>query len=270
MANIAFKRGLAANLPANGSAVDGVFYLTTDSHRLYVGQDTSLVELNRYILEVANTGALPSSPAEGDFVWVKEGNMLLVCTDPKNATALNRWTQINPPDTDDDTQVTGISDMNVASNADGITVSFKIAQTTTDIKGKTSAAPSIPVSFTIAASDLATANEVAVDLDVAAKNDGANIKTGGPGADAAGGQVNLLPGSNVTIGVSGSDVTFSAKDTTYTLAAASDKITLTNNLTNGANTLSLADDNIVNLTASGNTITAAHAAFNPAKSNSTA
>ena len=49
MANIAFKRGLAANSPS--SAADGVFYLTTDSHRLYVGQGTSLVELNRYILD---------------------------------------------------------------------------------------------------------------------------------------------------------------------------------------------------------------------------
>jgi hypothetical protein len=36
MANVAFKRGLSANLPI-GNAVDGVFYLTTDTNRLYVG-----------------------------------------------------------------------------------------------------------------------------------------------------------------------------------------------------------------------------------------
>ena len=69
--------------------------------------------------------------------------------------------------------------------------------------------------------------------------------------------------------VSGSDVTVNAKDTTYTLTAASDKITLTNNAQTAQN-ITLADDNIVNLTASGNTITASHAAFNPAKTTSTA
>lgn len=267
MANIAFKRGLAQNLPT--SAADGVFYLTTDSHRLYVGQGTSLVELNRYILEVKDTNALPEKPHEGDFVWVKSGNMLLVCTDPTNTNALQRWTQINPADTNDDTKVTSISTPNVSSTANGITVSFNIKQTTTNIKGVKTEVADVPVSFTIAAEDLVTANEVAVDLDVKADNGGAKITTGGPGADATGGYVKLAPGSNVTMSVSGSDVTVNAKDTTYTLAAASDKITLTNNA-NAAQTLTLADDDVVTLTSAGNVITAAHATFNPAKSTSTA
>ena len=268
MANIAFKRGLAKNLPT--SATDGVFYLTTDSHRLYVGQGTSLVELNRYILEIADTDALPTKPHEGDFVWVKAGNMLLVCTDPNNTSSLHRWTQINPADTDNDTKVTSITTPSVNSTAEGITVSFKISQSTTNNKnGKVTTLDDIPVSFTISAADLVTANEVAVDLDVAASNGGAKITTGGPGGDADGGYVRVLPGSNVTMSVSGSDVTVNAKDTTYTLTAASDKITLTNNAQTAQN-ITLADDNIVNLTASGNTITASHAAFNPAKTTSTA
>ena len=268
MANIAFKRGLAKNLPT--SATDGVFYLTTDSHRLYVGQGTSLVELNRYILEIADTDALPVKPHEGDFVWVKAGNMLLVCTDPNNTSSLHRWTQINPADTDNDTKVTSITTPSVNSTAEGITVSFKISQSTTNNKnGKVTTLDDIPVSFTISAADLVTANEVAVDLDVAASNGGAKITTGGSGGDADGGYVRVLPGSNVTMSVSGSDVTVNAKDTTYTLTAASDKITLTNNAQTAQN-ITLADDNIVNLTASGNTITASHAAFNPAKTTSTA
>lgn len=268
MANIAFKRGLAKNLPT--SATDGVFYLTTDSHRLYVGQGTSLVELNRYILEIADTDALPVKPHEGDFVWVKAGNMLLVCTDPNNTSSLHRWTQINPADTDNDTKVTSITTPSVKSTTEGITVSFKISQSTTNNKnGKVTVLDDIPVSFTISAADLVTANEVAVDLDVAASNGGAKITTGGPGGDADGGYVRVLPGSNVTMSVSGSDVTVNAKDTTYTLTAASDKITLTNNAQTAQN-ITLADDDIVNLTASGNTITASHAAFNPAKTTSTA
>ena len=268
MANIAFKRGLAKNLPT--SATDGVFYLTTDSHRLYVGQGTSLVELNRYILEIADTDALPTKPHEGDFVWVKAGNMLLVCTDPNNTSSLHRWTQINPADTDNDTKVTSITTPSVNSTAEGITVSFKISQSTTNNKnGKVTVLDDIPVSFTISAEDLVAANEVAVDLDVAASNGGAKITTGGSGGDADGGYVRVLPGSNVTMSVSGSDVTVNAKDTTYTLTAASDKITLTNNAQTAQN-ITLADDDIVNLTASGNTITASHAAFNPAKTTSTA
>ena len=268
MANIAFKRGLAANLPS--SAVDGVFYLTTDSHRLYVGQDTSLVELNRYILEVADTSSLPAAPHEGDFVWVKSGNMLLVCTDPKNTTSIKRWTQINPPDTNDTIQVSSISTPTVSSTADGgITVSFNLNQTKTNKAGDTTQLAAIPVSFTISAADLATANEVAVDLDVASLDGGAKVTTGGAGADSKGGYLGLKPGTNVTMNVSGSDVTFNAKDTTYTLAAAGNKVTLTNNVGTPQN-LTLADDDVVTLTSTGNTITAGHALFNPTKSTSSA
>lgn len=35
--NVLFKRGLHSNLPATTAAQDGVFYLTTDTNRLYVG-----------------------------------------------------------------------------------------------------------------------------------------------------------------------------------------------------------------------------------------
>ncbi len=268
MANIAFKRGLAANLPV--SAADGVFYLTTDSHRLYVGQGSSLVELNRYILEVNDTSALPTAPHEGDFVWVKSGNMLLVCTDPANTTSLSRWTQINPPDTNDTIKVSSISTPNVSSSVDGgITVSFNLNQTKTDIKGTSTQLAAIPVSFTISAADLATANEVAVDLDVASLDGGAKVTTGGAGADSVGGYLGLKPGTNVTMSVSGSDVTFNAKDTTYTLAAASNKVTLTNNA-GTKQELTLADDDVVTLTSTGNTITAAHTLYNPEKGTSSA
>ena len=268
MANIAFKRGPAANLPS--SAADGVFYLATDSHRLYVGQGTSLVELNRYILEVADTSALPTAPHEGDFVWVKSGNMLLVCTDPVNTTSLSRWTQINSPDTNDTIQVSSISTPTVSSSADGgITVSFNLNQTKTDINKHTTQLDAIPVSFTISANDLVTANKVAVDLDVASLDGGAKVTTGGAGADSKGGYLGLKPGTNVTMSVSDSDVTFNAKDTTYTLTATSNQVTLTNDI-GTKQELTLADDDVVTLTSAGNTITAGHALYNPEKSISSA
>ena len=39
MSNVYFKRGLQASLPSNSAnIVDGAFYLTTDTNRLYVGK----------------------------------------------------------------------------------------------------------------------------------------------------------------------------------------------------------------------------------------
>jgi hypothetical protein len=59
MANVLFKRGLHSALPASNAATDGVFYLTTDTNRLYVGQGTKLVELNKSITVVDTIAGLP-------------------------------------------------------------------------------------------------------------------------------------------------------------------------------------------------------------------
>ena len=79
MAEILFKRGLHKSLPA--TAVDGAFYLTTDSHRLYAGIGTELVDLNQYIKVVNNSNdlnAYATTARDGDFYFVKTGNMLLI------------------------------------------------------------------------------------------------------------------------------------------------------------------------------------------------
>ena len=55
MANILFKRGKHSALPT--TAVDGAFYLTTDSHRLYAGIGDELVDLNKYIRTAARDRA---------------------------------------------------------------------------------------------------------------------------------------------------------------------------------------------------------------------
>ena len=98
MAEILFKRGKHSALPS--TAVDGAFYLTTDSHRLYAGIGTELVDLNQYI-KVVNTrddlNDYAQTAQEGDFYFVKTGNMLLIrqggawvqvnsFTDTKNAS----------------------------------------------------------------------------------------------------------------------------------------------------------------------------------------
>lgn len=92
MANVFFTRGLHANLPTSGTAavVDGTFYLTTDTHRLYVAQGTNLVELNKSITSVAAVSDLPTTGvAEGQFYYATTENVLCYYNG-------SGWTQINP------------------------------------------------------------------------------------------------------------------------------------------------------------------------------
>lgn len=108
MANILFKRGLHANLPA--AAVDGAFYLTTDSHRLYAGIGTELVDLNKYIRSFETYTALTTdwtNPQPGDFAYIKGGNILAVYQ--TDDTGTSKWVQINASEdtTNDSLRITG-------------------------------------------------------------------------------------------------------------------------------------------------------------------
>lgn len=88
---VMFKRGLHANLPTSG-VIEGAFYLTTDSDRLYVGKaDGTLADLNKYVKMIdslANGATLPVGE-EGDFLYIKDDNILAVYTD-------GAWKQVNP------------------------------------------------------------------------------------------------------------------------------------------------------------------------------
>lgn len=224
MANVSFKRGPAANLATAGfSAQDGVFYLTTDTHRLYVGQDSELVDLNRYIKYVDTQNDLASSTsAVGDFAFVADGNMLLVYTG-------SAWTQINAQDGNDVSRVSSITTPVVTSSAEGITVSFSVNQTITS-KDSTSKADgeAIPVSFQIKASDLTTANNVAVGL-AATTNSAAGVDLATSGDGATGNKINIKGGDNASVALSNGAIVVSAKDTTYTLGGTKNNIQIVNN-----------------------------------------
>ena len=88
MANVMFKRGTQANLNTliNGNGdrfVDGSFYLTTDTNRLYVAQSASnLVELNKSISIVDSVANLPGNTGNpnakvevGQFYYVTGTNL---------------------------------------------------------------------------------------------------------------------------------------------------------------------------------------------------
>ena len=59
--NVLFKRGLQSALPS--TVIDGAFYLTTDTHRLYVGQGTTPVLLNQTVQFVNNITELTAKSA---------------------------------------------------------------------------------------------------------------------------------------------------------------------------------------------------------------
>lgn len=127
MANILFKRGLHASLPT--TAVDGAFYLTTDSHRLYAGIGSKLVDLNQYI-NVVNTvdGATDSLAALqnvqlGDFAYVKTGNILAIYQEVKEGNnTVRKWIQIN---VNDDTKNSALA-FSGSGNADDATLKITL------------------------------------------------------------------------------------------------------------------------------------------------
>lgn len=263
MATVSFKRGLASALTASSfTAQDGVFYLTTDSHRLYVGQNSELVELNRYVKVVATTSDLPASPAKDDFAFVTAGNMLLVCKDPA-AEGLEKWTQINSQtiDTNTDTTIAVKGTPTVTSDATGVTVSFTFSQTETNKKNNsTTAKADIPVSFKIATADIDAANKIAVAIGSKAVTGGSTISIRGNGSSAS--SVTLKQGSNVTITDDGkNNITIAATDTKYTFGAAANKLNLTAGST-ASGSVSVGGDDYVTLTADAtNGVKAAHKTY---------
>ena len=101
MANVGFKLGLQPALDAllalgkNAGATEGSFYLTSDTHRLYIGNsDGSLSPVNEGVTTVAEIGDLPRVTTDkaaayvGRFYYVTQSNILCVF----NGKA---WAQIN-------------------------------------------------------------------------------------------------------------------------------------------------------------------------------
>ena len=100
--NVMFKRGTQADLLQyiNGTkqAVEGSFYLTSDTNRLYIGKtdptDNSKVKafpVNQGVVTVPAIGNLPTrtSIEAGQFYYVSNDNILCIYNGSK-------WVQINP------------------------------------------------------------------------------------------------------------------------------------------------------------------------------
>ena len=137
--NVKFLQGSQANLNAlmkggnkQGQAIEGAFYLTTDTQRLYIGRKVSGGDDNNKVYpELVSAGittvadssalsALTSVVRDGDIVYVQSGNILAVyeANDADNGGVVTgHWVQVNPQ-----TGITGFTNaLAAATNGEIIT-----------------------------------------------------------------------------------------------------------------------------------------------------
>ena len=128
---ISFLHGTQDSLNAlikNGGAVEGAFYLTKDTHRLYVGRKSNNnsivpVAVNEGVIVVDKLESLPekSTINAGEFYYISEKNILCIYNGQE-------FVQINP-DTDTNTyyEYSITQDMNnqAKKNANGSVMALR-------------------------------------------------------------------------------------------------------------------------------------------------
>lgn len=229
MANVMFKRGTQTGFNNLTTYQDGCFYLTTDSHRLYVGTGNNKADLvSQSVITYPNWAAIealsnkssssyaPGLCSEGQFYYAKAENILCTYSEGK-------WVQINPDHNDDhDTYVKSVSvAKNTTETEKGkqLVYDVKITQAQKDLKGNNEGAPSeVSGKITISAADLGqiiTHTDVGIEAE---KSDSkVYLKNSGVGANAAA-KVELAGGGSVSVSTDGSNkITISGADTTYSL-----------------------------------------------------
>lgn len=227
MAELMFKRGSQAALDAiivGKKAIDGCFYLTEDTNRLYVGQgeNTAPVLLNQTVQVVANARSLPASPpaAENDFYYCVEENVLAVFEN-------GQWNQINT-NTDNTIKVTSVAfddgtlQYDEESNPHHIDYKLTVKQTKYDIDGsevEDANLKDIEATLTIGSELIANivpeSAKVGLTASNIASNGGVEIKTEGAGSDSTN-IISLVGGANIdSIATSGDSIVIDAHDTTY-------------------------------------------------------
>lgn len=210
MANVLFKRGLQANLPKS-DIIDGAFYLTTDTNRLYVGNNTELVELNKSITVVESVDKLPKTGVEvGQFYYIAgtnkhagasddNGNILAVVTSIVNGNP--QWTQVNPDTVDGNDR---LSDVTITKgNYDAVhnVIPYTLSFTIKDKAGK--GIETITKTLNVAPSDIISKADVSVSTSSAGGNAATittQIKdTSNNNALSTGSSFSIAGGDNVTI-----------------------------------------------------------------------
>ena len=228
--NVMFKRGTQSSFNNLSTYQDGCFYLTTDSHRLYIGTGDNKANLvSQSVITYPNWTAIealsnkssssyaPGLCSEGQFYYAKAENILCTYSNGK-------WVQINPEHNDDhDTYVKSVSvAKNTADTVNGeqLVYDVKITQAQKDLKGNNEGAPTeVSGKLTISAADL---NQIATHTNVGMQVEKSSdskvyLKNSGTGANAAA-KVELAGGGSVSVSTDSSNkITISGVDTTYSL-----------------------------------------------------
>ena len=218
MANVLFKRGLQANLPATHE--DGVFYLTTDTSRLYVDINNERKLLNQtvqIISSISDLTALTTSWGQNanqhinDFYYVSGSNILAVYT---GSGADAGWVQINPDHntTIDSVDLSAAVSNNVATVTSSITDSDSNPHTGSM---EVSASGSVHLTQTSLGYEI-SGDKYSLGKTVAANNSSATItltSTSGVAADNSSVQIRSTD-SNITFASEAAGFTITAKDTT--------------------------------------------------------
>ena len=91
---VQFLTGSQENLNNMTASLQGAFYLTNDSHRLYVGTGSKPVLLNKTVQPYNTFAEIAAikTPTKDDFYYAKQENILCIY-DP---TSTPSWIQINP------------------------------------------------------------------------------------------------------------------------------------------------------------------------------
>ena len=228
-ANVMFKRGTQSSFNNLSTYQDGCFYLTTDSHRLYIGTGNNKADLvSQSVITYPNWAAIealsnsssssyaPGLCSEGQFYYAKAENILCTYSNGK-------WIQINPDHNDDhDTYVKSVSvakNTTDTVNGEQLVYDVKITQAQKDLKGNNEGAPTeVSGKLTISAADL---NQIAtytnVGMEAEKSNSKVYLKNSGTGANAAA-KVELAGGGSVSVSYDSSNkITISGVDTTYSL-----------------------------------------------------
>ena len=150
MAQVKFLQGTQQALNGLSSYTQGAFYLTTDSQRLYYAKASNdLIPLNQFIRTIATTDDLPATAEEGDYYYIRQGNILCI----KDRQAATGWVQLNP----DHYYTLDIANSQQLSVGDTVTNGVVIEETIADTANN-----SITGSVTLKGSDAVTiSNSVA-------------------------------------------------------------------------------------------------------------
>lgn len=221
MADILFKRGLQSALPSK--AQDGVFYLTTDSNRLYVGQGETMALLNQTVQIVANVDSLPTSANKNDFYYCTAENVLAVYNGTK-------WVQINP-DTNTTNKSAEITNT-VGGSKDAVTLTTAIKVTdSTDAEVTASDVTTFEggrgIDITAGTDKIVVASNVDFDLGVSGATNKASVALTGSGdsVDADAGKFDIVGAGLATVSVEGTTITVSVADTNVNTFVTSGEIT---------------------------------------------